>query len=286
MMPDQLMEQDIPLPEPGADLETVLTAWHAATVRLEKTHEILRSEVRRLTDELERKNRELARKNRLADLGQMASHVAHEVRNNLVPVTLYLSLLRRRISDDSGSLDILDKITAGFTDLDATVNDLLQFTSDRDPQRQPVALGQLVDDVLGSLAPQFAAQSIRPTVEIGLEDQLLADPHMLRRSLLNLVLNAIDAMPSGGHVLIRGWRDDAGLHLQVADDGPGLSPEACARAFEPFYSTKPGGTGLGLAIVGRVAEAHGGTIRAENRPEGGAAVTISLPHACRKEAAA
>ena len=90
----------------------------------------------RLTDELEAKNRELARKNRLADLGQMAAHVAHEVRNNLVPVTLYLSLLRRRIDGEPGSLDMLDKIGPGFTALDATVNDLLQFTSDRDPQLQ------------------------------------------------------------------------------------------------------------------------------------------------------
>ena len=78
-----------------ADLQTVLAAWHGATVHLEQTHEALRTEVHRLTEELEVKNRELARKNRLADLGQMASHVAHEVRNNLVPVTLYLSLLRR-----------------------------------------------------------------------------------------------------------------------------------------------------------------------------------------------
>ena len=96
----------------------------------------LREEVQELTDELEVKNRELARKNRLADLGQMASHVAHEVRNNLVPVTLYLSLLRRRIAGDAGSLDVLDKIAAGFTALDVMVNDLLHFTSDRDPHLQ------------------------------------------------------------------------------------------------------------------------------------------------------
>src|SRR5271154_1581948 len=86
----------------SADLQTVLAAWHGATLRLEQTHEALRGEVQRLTYELEAKNRELARKNRLADIGQMASHVAHEVRNSLVPVTLYVSLLRRRLSDDVG----------------------------------------------------------------------------------------------------------------------------------------------------------------------------------------
>ena len=148
-------------PDGTADLKTVLAAWNTATVRLQQTHEALRSEVRRLTDELEVKNRELARKNRLADLGQMASHIAHEVRNNLVPVTLYLSLLRRRLSDDSGSVDMLDKVGAGFIALDATVNDLLNFTSDRDPQFRSVLLDRkLVDDVLGTLAPQLSAQGI------------------------------------------------------------------------------------------------------------------------------
>src|SRR5260221_1989492 len=118
------------------DLQTILSAWNDATDRLRRTHETLRDEVRRLTDELEIKNRELARTNRLADLGQMASHVAHEVRNALVPVSLYLSLLRRRLGDDAGSLDVLAKVSAGFTAVDATVNDLLHFTAQRDPQRR------------------------------------------------------------------------------------------------------------------------------------------------------
>ena len=116
-----------------ANLQTVLAAWHGATVRLEHTHQSLR-EVQELTKELEEKNRQLARKNRLAGLGQMASHVAHEVRNNLVPATLYLSLLRRRVAGDAPSVDIVDKIAAGFTALDAMVNDLLHFTSDRGPR--------------------------------------------------------------------------------------------------------------------------------------------------------
>src|SRR3954453_16665660 len=113
----------------SADLETVLVAWQQATTRLEQTHEALGAEVRRLTEELEHKNRELARKNRLADLGQMASHVAHEVRNNLVPMKLYLSLLRRRIDCDTASASVLDKVMAGFTALEATVGDLLHFSS-------------------------------------------------------------------------------------------------------------------------------------------------------------
>src|SRR5215213_11288734 len=100
------------------DLEAVLNAWHTATLRLERTHETLFAEVARLNNELEIKNRELARKNRLADLGQMASHVAHEVRNNLMPMKLYLNLLRRRLASDPGSLEIASKLGAGFIGLE------------------------------------------------------------------------------------------------------------------------------------------------------------------------
>ena len=143
------------------DLQAILQAWNQATDRLQKTHEALQAEVRRLTDELEVKNRELARKNRLADLGQMASHVAHEVRNSLVPVKLYLSLLRRRISGDTGSVDVLDKVTAGFTALEATVSDLLHFSSDREPQRGRVRRAATDRRSLQLLAPQLDAQGIR-----------------------------------------------------------------------------------------------------------------------------
>jgi len=263
--------------EAVADLEVVLAAWQEATSRLEQTHEALRAEVRRLTDELEIKNRELARKNRLADLGQMASHVAHEVRNNLVPVTLYLSLLRRRVADDAECGRILDKVASGFTALDATVNDLLHFTSDRDPQLQTFALAPLADDVFAALAPQLAAQGIRASSHVDEDLILTADRHMLRRAVLNLVLNAVDAMPSGGGIEIRATADHGTVELEVADTGSGLSEQTLARAFEPFFTTKSGGTGLGLAIVYRVAEVHCGEVTAANRPAGGASFTLRIP---------
>ena len=203
----------------SADLETVLAAWHDATVRLEQTHEALRSEVRRLTDELEIKNRELARKNRLADLGQIASHVAHEVRNSLVPVTLYLSLLRRRVSEDTGAVDIVNKITAGFTVLDAMVNDLLHFTAERSPHREMVHVRELIDDVCQSLAPQLEAQEIQPEIDVPLNATVAADRDMLRRAVLNLTLNAVDAMPDGGRLVITGVDGPQGFELEIADSG-------------------------------------------------------------------
>jgi signal transduction histidine kinase len=260
-----------------ADLEKVLSAWHVATLRLQETHETLRGEVRRLTDELEIKNRELARKNRLADLGQMASHVAHEVRNSLVPVSLYIGLLRRRIADDAGAGEILEKIRSGFVALDSTVNDLLSFTADRDPRCASLAVAPMIEEIYASLAPQLEAQRIEAINDVSRDVHVDADPSMLRRAVLNLVLNAIDVLVDGGRIVASAYDGANFVELEIADTGPGLSEEQQRRAFEPFYSTKSGGTGLGLAIVSRMADVHGGDVSVTNCPEGGAAFTLRFP---------
>lgn len=273
------------LPLPMSELAVVLDAWQEATGRLQKTHETLREEVHRLTCELEVKNRELARKNRLADLGQMAAHVAHEVRNGLAPVTLYLSLLRRRLEGDRNDCVIMDKIEAGFRALEVTVNDLLSFTSDRDPKWNRVRLGQLVRDVCESLAPQLQAQRIALVIDAPATLELLGDGDMLRRAVLNLVLNSLDAMPDGGELVITAVQGPQGTELEVADSGPGVPKEVRQRVFDPFFTTKSEGTGLGLAIVYRIAEVHGGSVEVVNCSEGGAAFTLQIPFRALEAAA-
>ena len=259
------------------DLGELLDAWQSATSRLERTHALLQNEVARLTQELEIKNRELARKNRLADLGQMASHVAHEVRNNLVPVTLYMSLLRRKLADDPAGLETLSKVEAGFTALDTTVNDLLSFTAHRQPQWQTFLVNELVEEVCQSMAPQLDAQGVEFDIDVPPNTVLSADREMIRRAVLNLVLNALDVMPDGGDLVITSYDCATGFELEVADSGPGISDEQKKRLFEPFYTTKQQGTGLGLSVVYHVAEAHGGLVTVDNCPEGGAAFTIKIP---------
>jgi signal transduction histidine kinase len=261
----------------GTDMRAVLDAWNSATARLTHTHETLRQEVGRLARELEVKNRELARTNRLADLGRMAAHLSHEVRNQLVPVSLYLSLLRRRLADDDGSLNILARIDAGFFSLECTVNDLLSFTTDRPPRWQTFLVRDLIDEVCQSLGPQLHAQAIEVEIDAPPTMLVSADREMLRRALLNLLLNALDAMARGGEMVITAFRSAKSFELEVADSGGGLPDEVRPRAFEPFYTTKSGGTGLGLAIVERVMAAHGGSVTAVNCPEGGAAFTLQIP---------
>ena len=251
-----------------ADLQTVLAAWHGATVRLEQTHESLRREVQELTKELEEKNRQLARKNRLAGLGQMASHVAHEVRNNLVPVTLYLSLLRRRIAGDPGSLDMLDKIAAGFTALDAMVNDLLHFTSDRDPRWQVFPLRKLIEEICSSLAPQWSAQAIRTTSRRGREINVAADRDMIRRAVLNAALNAMDAMP-------RRRQSDFSARCVPARRGtrnrrqrPGPPTRSFPASSSRSLRRSKRARGWDWPSWPRIAEVHGGEFTAANSPEG------------------
>jgi signal transduction histidine kinase len=258
-------------------LEAVLAAWNDATNRLQRTHETLRAEVRRLNDELEGKNRELARQSRLADLGRAIAHVAHEVRNSLTPLGLYISVLRRRLTDDSASLEILDKMGAAQTELDAKVHDLLHFTSQRELRLRDVSLSSLVEGVHAALASQLAAQNIRTVVDVPQGAHALADADLLHRAVLNLTLNALDAMPDGGELSVTLVQHDGIVELEVADSGPGLSDDARRRAFEPFFTTRTNRTGLGLTIVEHILRRHEGCVIAANCPDGGAAFTLRFP---------
>lgn len=270
---------EFPMPT-GCDseLQAVLMAWHSATVRLEQTHHALREEVKRLTDELESKNRQLAKKNRLADLGRMAAHVAHEVRNNLVPVTLYLSLLERRLEPDDTSRQLLDKVTAGFAELQSTVTDLLYFTSDSGPAMTRFSLRDAIDEVIVSLSEQLVAQEISTEISVPTEATILADADMFRRAILHLVRNAIDSMSGGGALAVTVRNEGQETWIEIGDTGEGLFDPDVDDAFEPFVEPRRGGTGLELAIVQRITEVHGGHAAAVARPEGGAIMTICIPN--------
>jgi signal transduction histidine kinase len=186
-------------------------------------------------------------------------------------------LLRRRIDEDRGSVSVLDKVTAGFTALEATVSDLLHFSSQRDARRKRINVGELLAEVLQSLEPQLQAQEICAHLDCPADLCGLADADMVRRAVLNLLLNALDALPAGGDLVLTACGTAAGLEIEVADSGPGVPGPLLERLFEPFFTTKGGGTGLGLAIVERIAAAHGGRATVANCAEGGAAFTLVLP---------
>ena len=260
-------------------------ARRGAAARPEPSHWPRPDDSGRPNDEPQLTTREQERRNRWAELGRTSSRVAHEMRDNLAPVTLYLSLLRRRVSEDSGSVDILNKIEPVLAAIDATLGDLMNYASDRDPKLQWVNVRAIIDDVCASLAPRFSSHDVETVTDVPRHLGILVDGNMLRSAVLNLVLNALEVMPDGGRLVVTSYTGRGGLELEVADSGPGLSDEVKQRAFEPFFTTKSGGAGLGLAVVHRIAEVHGGNVVAANCPEGGAAFTLRFPQRASQAAA-
>jgi len=200
------------------------------------------------------------------------------VRNNLVPVTLYLSLLERRLEPDDTSRQLLDKVTDGFAELQSTVTDLLYFTSDSGPAMKRFSLSDAIDEVIVSLSEQLIAQEISTDITVPADATILADAGMFHRAILHLVRNAIDSMAGGGVLAITVRVDEHETWIEVGDTGEGLLDPDVDDAFEPFIEPRRGGTGLELAIVQRITEVHGGYAQAVARPEGGAIMTICIPH--------
>jgi two-component system, NtrC family, sensor histidine kinase HydH len=260
-------------PGPAADRLAAGLADIAATAlaRSHRTRELI--EVIRA---LEESRRELARTESLRQLGQMAAVVAHEVKNPLASIGGVLQVLRTRTSNESPDHGILGKVLDRLSELDQLVDELLRFARPRDPVLSTVSLHAFVNEVVALFKQDPASRSI--TVSIRTEDgNLTLDRAMMQRVVLNLLLNAAQAMGAVGEIELTGHAGPLGAQLTVRDQGPGIPPELSARVFEPFYTTKVRGTGLGLAVARQAVEAHHGTITVAESEGSGASFVIRLP---------
>ncbi len=147
-----------------------------------------------------------------------------------------------------------------------------------------VSLRTVVEDVHTQLRPRLLSQGVSTTVDIPQHASAMADYDMLRQAVHNLTINALDAMPDGGELVVTSYTGATAVELEIADSGAGLSDEARQRAFEPFFSTGHG-AGLGLTVVERLLAAHGGSVYAMNCAEGGAAFTLRIPRRALEAAA-
>jgi signal transduction histidine kinase len=233
-----------------------------------------------VTSEQEMLRRAL-RAERLAAVGTLAAGLAHEVRNPLNSALLQLAVLERRVDRGDTSAEALRPITTLIKDeirrLENLVNDFLSFVRPRPLEIAPTALADLCRDVLTFLGPEAESAKVKLVAEAGESlPTIAADLERLRQVLLNLLRNAIEAMPEGGTLTLRLRKAGAGVEMDVEDTGHGFPDET--PIFDAFFTTKPQGTGLGLAIVHRIITDHGGTIRVRSRP-GSTCFTISLPSA-------
>jgi signal transduction histidine kinase len=259
--------------------------------------ELLRAKVRVFADlhrktvalqreiaERQRLEREAQRAQQFALLGRLAAGVSHEIRNPLAALFLHVDLLEEELQQPTpGSAaqvtQVLAEIRTQLARLEDLVQNYLMLVRASQLERTPQDLGAALH--AGAVEWQQLAkrQGVLLRLE-GLENLGVVPFHanMLCRAILNLIHNALDAMPQGGTLALVGQRTATHVQLRVRDTGSGISTEQCAKIFEPLYTTKPGGSGLGLYIVQEIVAAHGGTLAVESALGCGTAFTITLPH--------
>lgn len=259
------------------ELGRIILAYSEVTDRLQHSHHQLTTTVQSLREELGEKNRLLERKNRLEALGEMAAGLAHEIRNPLGGIQLYASILAQDLDDRPDARSIVRKISAGVIRLEALVSQVLQFTRDLRANLQRSDLAAVVEQAVELASKTMDERNVKCEISGARRFPATLDPVLMGQAILNLLLNAAEAIEQGGAILVQfGPPDSRGkqFHLVVSDTGPGIAPEALERIFNPFFTTKDTGTGLGLAIVHRIVEAHNGTIVPSNRAEGGACFEV------------
>ncbi len=222
--------------------------------------------MRDITDE-KMFNEELVRSKTLSTLGQYSNELAHEIKNPLNAINIQMSLLEREIDKhDMNSreelCDIVKVVKEEINRLNKLAKDCLDFSKSGDLKRKDEDIGQIIEGLLSLIAPYAELNGVNICLKM-LDDcpQALVDKDKLKQALLNIIINAIDVMTSGGDINLNVSKENGNLNISIKDTGPGIPEEQHDKVFELFYSTKSGGTGVGLAITKNIIHAHGGNIR-------------------------
>jgi signal transduction histidine kinase len=227
---------------------------------------------------------EMVKRERLAALGELSAIVAHEVRNPLGVIYNAVTTLRRLLKVEGDAALLLNILSEESDRLNRMVADLLDFTRPRDLILQPEDVSKVLMDALEAARVQGGPDAKTVSFDVEVQTDLPPvhmDRRQIRQALLNVAVNALQAMPQGGKVRVRCRRE---LHdkrdyvrIDISDQGMGIPPELLHRVFEPFFTTKAQGTGLGLAVVRRILDEHRGETSVDSAPGSGTTFTIRLP---------
>jgi PAS domain S-box-containing protein len=233
--------------------------------------------------ELARTQAELIDSERLAALGELSASIAHEVRNPLGVIFNSVGTLRRLLKPSGDVALLLDIVGEEAERMNRMVGDLLDYSRPIQPAVEPLQLQPLLEEAVVSARRQIGqpAESVQVELDVAAgADTVRADGRLLRQAVVNLLLNAYQAMPRGGrlqvHAATARLDEEPCTEIAIRDSGGGIPSDAISRIFQPFFTTKATGTGLGLAVVRRIVEGHGGAV-AVGRPPSGAEFLIRLP---------
>ena len=225
------------------------------------------------------------RTEKFAAMGEMAANIAHEIRNPLGSIELFASLLLKDLSrkkDQERAVQIISSVK----NVDNKISNLLLFTRKQSPKMSKIDLYQILSEVIDFSAQLMEQGGIMVTAKLAsMHAVILGDAEMLKQVFLNIILNAQQAMPEGGTLVIVSHtttnqirqRDTQSVEIVFQDSGPGIPVQNLSKIFDPFFSTKESGSGLGLAIVHNIIHQHNGSVNIENSIQGGVAVNISFP---------
>jgi signal transduction histidine kinase len=266
-----------------AEILGVQTSAFLERARLYEDSNRLYSDLKRSYDELARTQAELVRHERLAALGELAAVMAHEVRNPLGVIFNSLATLKLLFKPTGEAGSLLTMLGEEADRLNRIVSDLLDFVRPYELSKKPIAIEPVVVGAIDAAAQAMATSQVRVLTEFSPElPPFPVDAHMLKQAMVNLVVNAAQAMnPSGGTITVRVAMEprhgSAWLRIDVCDEGVGLTPKTAERMFQPFFTTKATGTGLGLAVVKRIVDGHQGEVVATPNPVRGTTFTVRLP---------
>lgn len=234
--------------------------------------------MRDITD-VKRLQESVQRKDRWHVLGEMAAKVAHEIRNPLGSIKGFASLLEKDLRGQTLQHRMAKDIIQGVDHLNALVTNILRYATPYQPEFKSIDLISFVRELCRQVEvdPALHTQIRLEFHSVIHEVVLLADERLLKSALLNLIANAIQAMPNGGTICVFVSRDNQNAIIQITDSGSGIAPENLKKLFTPFFTTKEKGNGLGLAEVHKVIQIHSGTIEVDSEMDKGTTFTITLP---------